>query len=73
MPSPVYNYMKLANELSDTYRVAVPEKSGYGYSDISNSPRDVETVLIQTRKSLELAGQKPPYVLMPHSMSGIKA
>lgn len=73
IPSPVYNYKKLYSRLSELYRVVVPEKFGYGYSDIVNSPRDVETVLEQTRKALQLAGECAPYILMPHSMSGIEA
>ena len=73
IPSPVYNYKKLYDKLSDDFRIVVPEKFGYGYSDITNFKRDLETVLEQTRKALLLAGEKPPYILMPHSMSGIEA
>lgn len=73
MPSPVYNYKKLYSRFADEYRVAVPEKFGYGYSSINDSPRDVDTILEQTRQALALAGEKPPYILMPHSMSGIEA
>lgn len=73
IPSPVYNYKKLYCRFSEAYRVVVPEKFGYGYSDIGSSPRDVETILEQTRKALQLAGEYAPYILMPHSMSGIEA
>lgn len=73
IPSPAYNYKKLYCRFSKVYRVVVPEKFGYGYSDIVSSPRDVETVLEQTRKALQLAGEYAPYILMPHSMSGIEA
>lgn len=72
-PSPVYNYKKLYEKFTDEYHVAVPEKLGYGYSDITNDSRDVETILSQTREALRLAGEKPPYILMPHSMSGIES
>lgn len=73
MPSPTYNYKKLYDKFTDIYRIVVPEKFGYGYSDINDSPRDVKTILEQTRSALLLAGEKPPYVLVPHSMSGIEA
>ncbi|MDL2300263.1 alpha/beta hydrolase [Clostridiaceae bacterium OttesenSCG-928-D20] len=73
MPSPVCNYKKLYSKLLDEYRVVVPERFGYGYSDIVDSSRDVKVILEQTRLSLKLAGEKPPYILMPHSMSGIEA
>jgi hypothetical protein len=35
--------------------------------------RDIETVLNETRLALTLAGESPPYVLLPHSMSGLEA
>lgn len=73
IPSPVYSYKKLCDKFSDDFRIIVPEKFGYGYSNITNTKRDTETILEQTRKALSLAGEKPPYILMPHSMSGIEA
>ena len=73
LPSPVYNYKKLYSHFSNDYRVVVIEKLGYGYSDISHSPRDIQTILSQTRETLKLANEKPPYILIPHSMSGIEA
>lgn len=73
IPSPVYNYKKLYSQLSGLTRVVVPERLGYGYSDIADAPRDTKTILAQTRKALQLSGEKPPYILMPHSMSGIEA
>lgn len=49
------------------------EKFGYGFSDIVDSDRDIDTVLRQTRTALDKAGINGPYVLCPHSMSGIEA
>ncbi len=49
------------------------ERSGYGWSEPSNSPRDIGTILEETRKALELSGEQGPYVLFPHSMSGLEA
>lgn len=71
--SPVYDFKVLYNKLSDDYRTAVVERAGYGWSDISSSPRDIETVLEESRKALRLAGEKPPYVLFPHSLAGLEA
>jgi pimeloyl-ACP methyl ester carboxylesterase len=34
---------------------------------------DPDTVLEETRESLRLAGEKAPYILFPHSMSGLEA
>jgi pimeloyl-ACP methyl ester carboxylesterase len=71
--SPTLDFKSLYSRLSNDYRVAVIEKAGYGFSEIVDIPRDIDTVLEETRKALTLAGEKAPYVLFPHSMSGIEA
>lgn len=71
--SPTLDFKSLYSRLSDDYRIAVIEKAGYGFSEIVDLPRDIDTVLEETRKAIKLAGEKPPYVLFPHSMSGIEA
>jgi hypothetical protein len=59
--------------MSDEFKIAVVEKAGYGFSQITNTPRDIETMLFETRTALKEAGIEPPYILFPHSMSGIEA
>lgn len=71
--NPTLDFKPLWMRLVDNYRIAVVEKSGYGWSETSNSPRDINTILEETRKALELSGEKGPYVLIPHSMSGLEA
>ena len=71
--SPILDFKSLYSLLSDDYRVVVVEKFGYGFSDIVDSDRDIDTVLRQTRTALDKAGINGPYVLCPHSMSGIEA
>lgn len=73
MPSPVYSYKKLYQKFADSHRVVVIERFGYGYSDINHSSRNVETILEQTRQALLASGHQPPYVLLPHSISGIES
>ena len=67
------DFKSLYSLLSDDYRIVVVEKFGYGFSDIVDSDRDIDTVLRQTRTALSKAGINGPYVLCPHSMSGIEA
>lgn len=71
--APLYEYKILYSKLTDEYRVAVVEKFGYGYSDISGLPRDVAAMVDEDRKALKNAGIQAPYVLMPHSMSALEA
>lgn len=72
--APMLDFRGLYRRLSDDYRTVVVERAGYGWSeDSGGASRDIETVLAETRRALELAGESPPYVLLPHSMSGLEA
>lgn len=71
--APVLDFKALYSLLLDEYRIAVVERAGYGWSDLSNAARDLDTVLGETRLALQLAGVRPPYVLVPHSMAGLEA
>ncbi|MBQ5330807.1 MAG: alpha/beta hydrolase [Oscillospiraceae bacterium] len=71
--SPILGYSSLYSKLSDTYKIAVIEKFGYGFSDVVDGKRDFDTILRQDREALHKAGVEAPYILCPHSMSGIEA
>jgi pimeloyl-ACP methyl ester carboxylesterase len=71
--APFFDFKPLFERFSEDYRVAVVERAGYGWSDITGSPRDIGTVLSETRTALRKAGESPPYVLFPHSMAGLEA
>lgn len=63
----------LYKKISDEYRIAVVDRAGYGFSEVADDKRDIDTILEETRKALALAGEKAPYVLFPHSVSGVEA
>lgn len=71
--SPILDFKSLYSSLSDDYRIVVVEKLGYGFSDVVDESRDIDTILSQTRMALYMAGIEGPYVLCPHSMSGLEA
>lgn len=71
--SPVLDFKSLYSRLSDDYQIVVVEKAGYGFSEDSDAARDIDAVLSETREALYTAGFRSPYVLCPHSMSGIEA
>ena len=71
--APVYDFKILYEKLSKNFRVIVMEKFGYGYSDIFDSPADIDTLISTQKKALEAVGEMGPYILMPHSMSGVEA
>jgi pimeloyl-ACP methyl ester carboxylesterase len=72
--APVYDFKPLYSLLADEYKIIVVEKFGYGYSDTTDSPRNIENMCKQTRKAIELSGENlENFVLLPHSMSGLEA
>ncbi|MEG0615858.1 MAG: alpha/beta hydrolase [Oscillospiraceae bacterium] len=71
--SPVLDFKSLYSLLSDQYKIAIVEKAGYGFSEDFDGARDIDTILSETRQALSQAGISAPYVLCPHSMSGIEA
>ncbi len=71
--SPILDFKPLYSKLSNDYKIVVIEKFGYGFSDTVDTERSFETILRQDREALEKAGIEGPYILCPHSMSGIEA
>ena len=71
--SPILDFKSLYSLLSDKYQIAVVEKFGYGFSDVVDKSRDIDSILEDTRTALAAAGLNAPYVLCPHSMSGLEA
>ena len=71
--SPVYDFKVLYEKLLPNFRVIVIEKFGYGYSDFFDSPCDIDTLVSVQRQALDALGEAGPYILAPHSMSGIEA
>lgn len=71
--SPVYDFKVLYEKLLHDFRVIVIEKFGYGYSDIYESSCDIDMLVSIQRQALETLGEAGPYILAPHSMSGLEA
>jgi len=72
--SPVLDFKSLYSLLSGSYKIVVVEKFGYGFSDdYPDRNRDIDTILDDTRTALSKTGLKTPYILCPHSMSGLEA
>jgi len=70
---PVYGFKPLYSLLADDYRVAVIEPFGFGYSDITDVPRDIDVVIAEMREALYYLGETGPFILIPHSMGGLDA
>ena len=71
--APMYDFKILYEKLISDFRVIVIEKFGYGYSDLYDGPCDIDSVISFQRQALEKIGEKGPFILLPHSMSGLEA
>ncbi len=71
--SPVYDFKVLFAKLIPDFRIIVTEKFGYGYSDIWDAPSDIDSLVSVQRQALRALGETGPYILAPHSMSGLEA
>ena len=71
--APVYDFKVLYEKLANDFRIIVIEKFGYGYSDIFESSCDIDTIVSTEKQALDMIGETKPYILVPHSMSGLEA
>jgi pimeloyl-ACP methyl ester carboxylesterase len=72
-PCPALDFKPLVRALRGAYSVTVVDYFGYGWSGRTDRPRTTENIVEETREALRKASIEPPYVLMPHSLSGIYA
>lgn len=63
-------YHWLSEGLKDSLRVVRYDRSGNGYSELSDLPRNAETIANELHQLLEKSGESPPYILAGHSMGG---
>ena len=68
---PIDDFMPLADELSTDFKVVILEYLGYGSSDITTETRSNKKIVDEIRLALKNLNIEPPYILMPHSMSGL--
>ena len=71
--APSIDFKPLINELKKDFRVVVVEPFGYGFSEETSKERTVENIIDETRMALKKAKIEGPYILMPHSISGVYA
>ena len=69
--SPIDDFKGLADNLSSDYKVVIIEYFGYGTSDITTDERSNKIIVEEIRICLKELQINPPYILIPHSMSGL--
>lgn len=71
--SAAYYYSGFMQLLSARHRVVTLDRAGMGYSDPSSHGKGLDQILEETRTALAHAGEKGPFVLLPHSIAGFEA
>ncbi|WP_313258016.1 alpha/beta fold hydrolase [Lacrimispora sp.] len=71
--SPIIDFMPLAERLSEDYKVVILEYFGYGFSDTTKEERSNDNIVNEIRSALKELEIDGPYILMPHSISGVYA
>ncbi|MGL4346165.1 MAG: alpha/beta fold hydrolase [Cellulosilyticaceae bacterium] len=71
--SPTWEYMPLVKDMGQYCKMIVIEKFGYGYSDLAETPREIDTVIDEYRCVHQSLGINKPVVLIAHSMGYLEA
>ncbi|PYX90575.1 MAG: hypothetical protein DMG68_01370 [Acidobacteria bacterium] len=66
-------WQRVQPEIARFTRVCSYDRGGYGWSDPSPRPRTPDVLAEELHELLKKAGEKPPFILVGHSMGGFDA
>ncbi len=65
-----YSWYPIHDALAREFRTCAYDRAGFGFSDARPGPRTVAGLLADLHELLQRAGEKPPFVLVGHSLGG---
>ncbi|CAM4380135.1 pimeloyl-ACP methyl ester carboxylesterase [Paenibacillus endophyticus] len=71
--NPYADFSPLYEDLKPHVKLAVYDRFGYGYSDMTGGKRDIDTITSEIHELLQVSGQKPPYLFAAHSLGSLEA
>jgi pimeloyl-ACP methyl ester carboxylesterase len=71
-PSSYTDFYFIQEEISKYTRTITYDRPGYGWSEPTTIPRTIEEQVKDLHQLLEKAGEKPPYILVGHSLSSLE-
>lgn len=71
-PSAYVDFYPLYNEISNHARIVAYDRPGHGWSEVTDKPRDVDTIVKEMHTALTESGEKPPYILVSHSLASLE-
>jgi len=72
IPCPYVDFFPLYREIAKHTRIAVYDRPGYGWSETSADSRDIDTIAKEMHELLKKSGEKPPYILVGHSLASLE-
>lgn len=70
--NPYADFYSLYDETSKFAKFAVYDRFGYGYSEFTEEKRDIDTIVDEIHQLLNKSEQRPPYVLVGHSLASLE-
>ena len=70
-PSSYADFYPLYNEISKYTKIAIYDRPGHGWSQVTDVPRDIDSIVEEMHTALVKSGQKPPYILVGHSLASL--
>lgn len=70
-PSSYADFYPLYNEISKYTKIAIYDRPGHGWSQVTDVPRDIDSIVEEMHTALVESGQKPPYILVGHSLASL--
>lgn len=70
-PSSYADFYPLYSEISKYAKIAVYDRPGHGWSEVTDVPRDIDSIVEEMHTALLESGQKPPYILVGHSLASL--
>jgi pimeloyl-ACP methyl ester carboxylesterase len=72
IPSPYVDFYPVWQDVAKHARVVVYDRPGYGWSQETDAPRNIDGIAGEIDSLLQQAGEKPPYVLVGHSIGSLE-
>jgi pimeloyl-ACP methyl ester carboxylesterase len=71
-PCAYTDYYHIQNELSKVTRTVSYDRPGFGWSESTTVPRTIDNQVADLHELLNKAGEKPPYILVGHSLASLE-
>lgn len=70
--NPYVDFSPLYDKLQKDTKIAVIDRFGYGYSEMTDRERTIDNIVDETHKLLQESGQQPPYIMVGHSLGSLE-